>query len=72
MTPPGRRFRPSSAVEKLVKDLRKALLDRIVEAGFVREEHRSTLGVLRSTRWPAVRPEHETEIRRALDAAVST
>ncbi|MDQ1286747.1 MAG: hypothetical protein QG622_312 [Actinomycetota bacterium] len=59
-------LRPARAVEKLVKGLRAALLGRIVQAGFVREEHRSWLGVFPTTTWPAVRPEHEAGIRRSL------
>jgi len=62
--------RAARAVEKLVKGTRQALLHRLVEAGHVREEHRTVLGVFRSSRWPAVRPEHEAAVRRDLHAAL--
>jgi hypothetical protein len=57
---------PLRAVEKLVKGLRAALLTRIVDAGFVREEHRSWLGVFPTTAWPAVSADHEAGVRRRL------
>lgn len=58
--------RPARAVEKLVKGLRQAVLTRLVEAGFVREEHRRAIGVFPTTTWPAVRPEHEARLRAEL------
>ena len=64
--PPG----AARAVEKLVKGTRPALLARIVAAGFVREERGTVLGIFPTTRWPAVRPEHEAAVRRALHAAL--
>jgi hypothetical protein len=64
--PPG----ATRAVEKLVKGLRRSLLTRLVEAGFVREEHRSVLGIFPSTRFPAVRPDHENQLRTQLRAVL--
>jgi len=64
--PPG----AARAVSRLVKGTRQALLERLVEAGHVREEHRTVLGVFRTSRWPAVRPEHEAEVRRRLRAVL--
>lgn len=64
--PPG----AARAVEKLVKGTRQALLARIVEAGHVREEHRTVLGVFGSTRWPSVRPEYEASVRSELSAVL--
>ena len=64
--PPG----AARAVSRLVKGTRQALLERLVEAGHVREEHRTVLGVFRTSRWPAVRPEHEAEVRRRLQAVL--
>jgi hypothetical protein len=54
------------AVEKWVKGTRQAVLTRIVEAGLVRAEHRTVLGLFPVSRWPAVRPEHEAAVRREL------
>ena len=62
--------RPARAVEKLVKGLRQAVLTRLVDAGFVREEHRRTMGVFPTTAWPAVRAEHEAELRSRLLAVL--
>jgi hypothetical protein len=62
--------RPARAVEKLVKGLRQAILTRLVDAGFVREEHRRAMGVFPTTTWPAVRPEHEAELRSRLRAVL--
>jgi hypothetical protein len=62
--------RPARAVEKLVRGLRQAVLTRLVDAGFVREEHRRALGVFPTTAWPAVRPEHEARIRAELQAVL--
>ena len=64
--PPG----AARAVERLVKGTRQTLLHRLVEAGHVREEHRTVLGIFRTSRWPAVRPEHEAAVRRGLDAVL--
>lgn len=62
----GKPARPARAVEKLVKGLRAALLTRIVDAGFVRVEHRTRLGVFPTTAWPTAQPGYEARIRRSL------
>jgi len=67
---PDKPLRPARAVEKLVKGLRQAVLTRIVDAGFVRSEHRAVLGIFPTTTWPAVRPDHEARIRATLRAVL--
>jgi hypothetical protein len=66
----GKPSRPARAVEKLVKGLRPAALTRLVEAGYVREEHRRAMGVFPTTAWPALRPEHEARVRADLLAVL--
>jgi hypothetical protein len=66
----GTPLRPARAVEKLVKGLRRSVLTRLVETGFVGEEHRRVFGVFPATAWPAIRPEHATRLRDALRAVL--
>lgn len=62
----GKPARPGRAVEKLVKGLRQTLLTRIVDAGYVRQEHRRVLGVFPTTAWPAIHSDHEARLRAQL------
>ena len=61
---------PARAVEKLVKGIRETLLGRVVEAGFVREQHGTALGVFPTTRWPAIDLRHEAALRGELSAVL--
>jgi hypothetical protein len=56
--------RPRGVQELLIRigaDLRGQVLDRLVERGFLRRETKRTLGIFRTTRLPADRPEYEAE-----------
>lgn len=62
--------KPARAVEKLVKGIRETLLHRVVAAGFVHEQHGTTLGVFPTTRWPAIDVRHESALRAELSAVL--
>ena len=50
--------------------LRDSLLERLAAAGILRREQDTFLLVFERTRWPSVDAAHETEVRRALSAAL--
>jgi hypothetical protein len=62
--------KPKATLEKLRKDLRERVLDRLVAAGELRREEKTTLGVVRTTRFPSGDGRREDEIRRELDSAL--
>ncbi|WP_308114892.1 DUF222 domain-containing protein [Rhodococcus opacus] len=63
-------LKPEAAIEKLTKNLREELAERIVDAGWVREEKGKVLGIFPTTRWPEVDGSHERAVRNELSAAL--
>ena len=63
-------LKPEAAIEKLTKNLREELAERIVAAGWVREEKGKVLGIFPTTRWPEVDGSHERTVRNELGAAL--
>jgi hypothetical protein len=60
-------LRAQRAVELLDGHVRKAVLDRLVERGLVRQEKSRVLGLFPRSKWPAVDSAHEDAIRAKLD-----
>lgn len=52
------------------KDVRRAVLDQLVQRGLVRRDERKLLGIVRLTTWPAADTAHEAALRQQIDAAV--
>jgi hypothetical protein len=63
-------LKPQRAVELLRKNVRKAVLDQLVNRGLVRREESKVLGLFPRTSWPAVDSAHEDEVRTGLAAAL--
>lgn len=63
-------MKPERAIEKLDKNLREAVLERIVAKGWVREAKAKLLGIFPTTVWPAVDDTHERQLRADLRDAV--
>ncbi|EOM77819.1 GPP34 family phosphoprotein [Rhodococcus rhodnii] len=63
-------MKPRPAIERLAKNLQPTILERLVDAGWVREERSRVLGVFPRTRWPEVDGTHERELRTELRAAL--
>ncbi|MFC6288278.1 GPP34 family phosphoprotein [Nocardioides sp. GCM10027113] len=57
-------------VNRLGKDLRDVLAERLVTRGDLREERTRVLGLFPRKRWPAADTTRETEVRRDLTAAL--
>lgn len=66
----GRPMKPEAAIEKLAKNIRDAVLERIVDNGWVREERGKVLGLFPTRRWPAVDESHERQVRAELRAVL--
>jgi hypothetical protein len=62
--------KPSRAISELGKGLRGVLYDRLADAGYVRSEHGTVLGLFPRTSWPAGSVDHEAGVRRALTAVL--
>lgn len=62
--------KPYAALEALRKGLRERVLERLAVAGELERDERTTLGIVRLTRWPAGDGHREDVVRRDLDAAV--
>lgn len=62
--------KPQDVLGKIGKDVRAALLDRLIERGILRREEGRILGIFPITRWPAVDSEHEHEVLERLEAAL--
>ena len=58
--------KPQDVLPGLAKQLREALLARLVERGILRAEERRVLGVFPTRSWPAVDSAHEDAVRRGL------
>ncbi|MEV4625741.1 GPP34 family phosphoprotein [Micromonospora sp. NPDC049523] len=58
------------ATEVLVKGVRVAVLDRLVERGLLRRDETKVLGIFRVKTWPAADAAHEAEVRARLEAAL--
>ncbi|EME22998.1 GOLPH3/VPS74 family protein [Rhodococcus triatomae] len=56
-------LKPVAAIEKLGKNLREAVLGRIVERGWVHEAKGKVLGIFPTKTWPAVDASHERVVR---------
>lgn len=63
-------MRPERAIEKLDKNLREAVLGRIVERGWVHEAKGKLLGIFPTTTWPSVDASHERVVREKLRAVL--
>lgn len=63
--------RAQETLRPLGKDLRPALLDRLVRAGILRREDGTVLGVFPTTRWPAADVAHEAEVRTGIRDCVA-
>ncbi|MFG1783509.1 GPP34 family phosphoprotein [Rhodococcus oryzae] len=63
-------LKPERAIEKIDQRLREALLQRIVDRGWVRESKGRLLGIFPTTVWPAVDESHERAVRDELRAAL--
>ncbi|MFD6893778.1 GPP34 family phosphoprotein [Rhodococcus sp. NPDC060086] len=59
-------MKPAAAIEKLSKNLRDVVLERVVANGWVREERGKVLGLFPTRRWPAVDESHERQVRSEL------
>lgn len=59
-------MKPAAAIEKLSKNMRDIVLERVVASGWVREERGTILGLFPTRRWPAVDESHERRIRAEL------
>jgi hypothetical protein len=57
-------------VERLGKDLKDRLAERLVERGILEREESRVLGLFPRTRWPAADSTHEEQVRRAIAAAL--
>ncbi|MCD5421509.1 GPP34 family phosphoprotein [Rhodococcus pyridinivorans] len=66
----GRPLKPTSAIEKLQKDLKEKLLARVVEQGWVSEDRGRILGVFPTKKWPAIDSTHEQRVRDLIRAAL--
>ncbi|WP_206045760.1 GOLPH3/VPS74 family protein [Nocardia mangyaensis] len=49
----------------------RVVRDRLVDRGLLRREDRRTLGVFRSTRWPAADEQHEAQLRARVSVGCS-
>jgi hypothetical protein len=63
-------MKPEAAIEKLGKNLREAVLGRIVERGWVHEAKGRLLGIFPTKTWPAVDATHERVVRQKLQSAL--
>ncbi|MFF0818581.1 GPP34 family phosphoprotein [Rhodococcus sp. NPDC003318] len=63
-------LKPEAAIEKLGKNLREAVLGRVVERGWVHEAKGKLLGIFPTKTWPSVDPTHERVVRDRLRAAL--
>ena len=63
-------MKPERAVEKLDKNLREAVLGRIVERGWVHEAKGKLLGIFPTKTWPSVDASHERVVREKLWAVL--
>ncbi|MGB3773304.1 MAG: GPP34 family phosphoprotein [Rhodococcus sp. (in: high G+C Gram-positive bacteria)] len=57
---------PKSAVEKLNAQIHEQVVARVIESGFVGEEHGKILGLFPTTSWPAKDSAHEDRVRMTL------
>lgn len=55
-------MKPTAAVEKLQKDIRDTVLERVVAHGWVTEERGKILGLFPTRKWPARDSTHEQRI----------
>ena len=63
----GRRpAKPQEVIQRLRKDLRPAVYQRLAARGIVRASEERILGIFPTTRWPAVDSAHEARVRAAL------
>jgi hypothetical protein len=63
-------MKPAAAIEKLSKNMRDVVLERVVVKGWVREERGKVLGLFPTRRWPAVDESHERRVRAELYSAL--
>ncbi|MFC7448156.1 GOLPH3/VPS74 family protein [Rhodococcus daqingensis] len=63
-------LKPERAIEKIDQRLREAVLQRIVERGWVHEARSRLLGIFPTKVWPAVDESHERAVRDELRAAL--
>lgn len=63
-------MKPEAAIEKLGKNLREAVLGRVVERGWVHEAKGKVLGIFPTKTWPSVDDTHERVVRAKLRAAL--
>lgn len=63
-------LKPERAIEKIDRRLREAVLQRIVDRGWVHEAKGRLLGIFPTKVWPAVDESHERAIREELRAAL--
>ncbi|MGN5238738.1 MULTISPECIES: GPP34 family phosphoprotein [unclassified Rhodococcus (in: high G+C Gram-positive bacteria)] len=65
-----RPMKPAAAIEKLSKNMRDTVLERVVANGWVREERGKVLGLFPARRWPAVDDSHERRVRNELHSVL--
>lgn len=63
---------PGDLVDRLGKDLKTRLADRLVERGLLERRDGRVLGLFPTTSWPARDSAHEDAVRRQLQTALST
>lgn len=61
---------PADVVGELTKDVREAVLARLIERGWLREQRTRALGLTWGTRHPTVDPSHEDALRAELAAVL--
>lgn len=66
----GKPMKPDAAIEKLSGKIRERVLERVVDNGWVREEHGKILGLFPTRRWPAVDESHERQVRAELHSVL--
>lgn len=58
--------KPQEVIQRLRKQLRPAVYERLAARGIVRASEERVLGIFPTTRWPAVDSAHEARVRAAL------
>ncbi len=62
----AKQMRPTDAVNRLGKQLRRYLAERLAARGILRRQEGRILGLLPRTTWPAADSSHEEQVRRTL------
>ncbi|MFC9788821.1 GPP34 family phosphoprotein [Rhodococcus sp. NPDC127528] len=64
-------MKPERAIEKLGRNLKEAVLGRVVERGWVHESKGKLLGIFPTKTWPSVDESHERVVRERLWSALA-